>query len=85
MGMRRGLVEMRWGMPEKKRVLEEVVLWERMGWEGGRGMGRVVCGVERAGKWERRGVRGGGGVRPNSGAREVRGVDVGERVMRRFV
>ena len=44
-----------------------------------------VAGVSRLGKCEMRGVPGGGRMRENSAAREVRGVCFGDRARRRFV
>ncbi len=52
----------------KKGALEEIEI------------GSVVGGVSRGGKWERRGVCGGGIMRENSDARDERIVCVGERV-----
>lgn len=47
--------------------------------------GMRVAGSERPGWWEMRGVPGGGGMSENSVERELRGVCLGESVMRRFV
>lgn len=48
-------------------------------------MGTSVEGVSRLGKWEMRGVPGGGRMRENSEASELRGVCFGDRASMRFV
>ena len=61
------------------------VLNVSMGWSDGTGTGITLGGVSRAGKWEMRGVPGGGRIRENSDARVKIGDCVGERAMMRLV
>jgi len=56
----------------------------RIACDFGGSMGMMVGGVSRFGKWEMRGVFGGGRMSENSEARDVRGVCFGPRAMRRF-
>ena len=51
----------------------------------GASIGMTVAGVSRLGKWEMRGVPGGGRMRENSDASDVRGVCFGDRARRRLV
>ena len=48
------------------------VVDERIGSDFGMSMGMTVAGESRFGKWEMRGVLGGGRMRENSGASELR-------------
>jgi hypothetical protein len=57
----------------------------RMGCEEGISMGMMLAGVSRFGKWDIRGVPGGGRMRENSDARDVIGVCLGPRATRRLV
>ena len=81
MGNRSGLFPNAWGTPENQMG---AVCGVRMGC-GGTGMGMVVTLVLRSGKCETSGVPGGGRMRENSAAKEVKGDCVGERAMRRLV
>jgi len=56
----------------------------RMGCKGTL-MGMTLAGVSRLGKWDIRGVPGGGKIRENSDARDVRIVCFGPRTRRRLV
>jgi hypothetical protein len=56
----------------------------RMGCEG-MSIGIMLAGVSRLGKWEIRGVPGGGRMSENSDARDVKGVGLGPRARRRLV
>lgn len=56
-----------------------------MGVTGVTGTGITVAGSSRLGKWEMRGVPGGGRVSENSAARVERSVCFGESAMRRLV
>ena len=56
----------------------------KMGCEG-TSIGITLAGVLRLGKWEIRGVPGGGRMRENSDARDVKGVCLGPRARRRLV
>ena len=61
------------------------VLGVKKGCAGGTETGMMSDGVSRAGKWEMRGVPGGGRIRENSEARVKMGVCFWERATMRFV
>lgn len=61
------------------------VLGVSKGRSEGTGTGITLGGVSRSGKWEMRGVPGGGRIRENSDARVKIGDCVGERAMMRLV
>lgn len=82
-GTRRGLFWYANGIPENHTgaSFDETTL----GVTGLTGTGITVAGSSRCGKWEMRGVPGGGRVRENSEASVYTGVCFGERAMRRLV
>jgi hypothetical protein len=82
MGTSRGLLRCANGTPENHTG---GVLGVSKGWSEGTGTGITLGGVSRSGKWEMRGVPGGGRIRENSDARVKVGVCVGERAMMRLV
>jgi hypothetical protein len=82
MGTNRGLLRCANGIPENHTG---GVLGVRKGRSEGTGTGITLGGVSRSGKWERRGVPGGGRIRENSDARVKTGDCVGERAMMRLV
>jgi len=61
------------------------VLGVSKGWSEGTGTGITLGGVSRPGKWEMRGVPGGGRIRENSDARVKIGDCFGERATMRLV
>lgn len=81
-GTRNGLFPSACGTPENHTGLR---LGEMMWCARGGSTGMTVAGVSRLGKCEMRGVPGGGRMRENSDAREVRGVCFDESASRRLV
>jgi hypothetical protein len=82
MGINRGLLPCAKGMPENHTG---GVLGVSRGCSDGAEMGITLGGVSRAGKWDIRGVPGGGRMSENSEASVKMGDCVGERAMMRFV
>jgi hypothetical protein len=81
-GTSSGLLPNEWGTPENQTGGRFGV---RIGLPDGTETGITVGGSCRSGKYEIKGVPGGGGMSENSAAREVRGVCFEERAMRRLV
>lgn len=82
MGTRKGLFVRACGTPENHTGLR---FGERMGWVDGTETGMTLGDSFRSGKYDTRGVPGGGRVRPNSAARDESGVCLEDRAMRRLV
>jgi hypothetical protein len=82
MGTKSGLFPRAKGMPENHTG---GVLGFRKAWFEGTVMGTTLGGVSRGGKWEMRGVPGGGRIRENSDASVKMGDCFGERATMRLV